>query len=207
GPSGDAHAPFTYRSREPPAAGHRGPGRSAMTPPPSGAERKASARERRLEVSWDPSGQVMAAAREGRYGGGRELLQGIVDGELPQPPIASLFGYELTEVGDGRAVFECVPGEQHYNPMDVVHGGVAATLLDSAMGCAVHTGLPIAVGYTTLELKVNYLRPMTQRTGRVRAIGTVLHSGRSTALAEGRLEDGRGRLVAHATTTCILFRS
>jgi uncharacterized protein (TIGR00369 family) len=98
------------------------------------------------------------------------------------------------------------PAEFHYNPIGVVHGGVAATLLDSAMGCALHTTLPAGVGYTTLELKLNYLRPMTRDTGPVRAEGTLINAGRTTALTEARLTDSRGKLLAHATSTCLIMR-
>ena len=136
---------------------------------------------------------------------GLELMQALAEGRLPGPPIAGLMGATLAEVGPGRAVFVGEPGRQHYNPMGSVHGGYAATVLDSCMGCAVHTTLPAATGYTTLELKVSYIRGMTARTGPVRAEGSVLSSGRRVAFAEGRLVDGDGRLIAHATTTCLVF--
>jgi uncharacterized protein (TIGR00369 family) len=103
------------------------------------------------------------------------------------------------------AVFECNPGEQHYNPIGVVHGGLAMTLLDSAMGCCVHTRLPPGTGYTTLEVKVNLVRPITIKTGLIRATGKVIHFGGRTATAEARLEDAAGKLFAHGTTTCIIL--
>lgn len=129
----------------------------------------------------------------------------MADGELPPPPIGKLLGYWPAAFEDGRAVFECDPGEQHYNPMGIVHGGIAATLLDTVLACAIHTRLPITASYTTLELKVNYIRPMTAATGRVRAIGEVLHLGQRTATSDGRIETADGRLIAHGTTTCLIL--
>ncbi|MBM3808006.1 MAG: PaaI family thioesterase [Acidimicrobiia bacterium] len=113
----------------------------------------------------------------------------------------------LTEVERGRAVFSGVPQEFHYNPLGTVHGGYGATLLDSAMGCAVHSTLDPGDIYTTLELKINYIRALTHETGLVRGIGKVLSETRTTAIAEGRIEDGEGRLYAFATTTCAVRRS
>ena len=114
-------------------------------------------------------------------------------------------GFELVEVDPGRAVFEIVPGERHYNPIGVVHGGLAMTLLDSAMGCAVQTHMAAGSGYTTLEAKTNLVRAITSETGKLRAIGRTLHVGKRMATAEGRLEDAAGKLYAHATTTCIVL--
>ena len=136
---------------------------------------------------------------------GIAFLQAIRDGRLPSPPIAALLGMRLAEVEHGRAVFEVAPAEQHYNPIGVVHGGLAMTLLDSAMACAVQTQLPAGTGYTTLEVKVNLVRPITADSGRLRAIGRVLHAGSRIATAEGRLEDAAGRLFAHGSTTCIVL--
>lgn len=135
---------------------------------------------------------------------GLQTMLAIKTGDLPPPPIAELIGFDLVEVDEGRAVFALDPAERHYNPLGTVHGGIAATLLDSAMGCAVHTTVPEDAGYTTLELKVNYVRSITEATGRIVAIGTVLHRGRTVATAEGRLEDADGRLLAHATCTCLI---
>jgi uncharacterized protein (TIGR00369 family) len=115
-------------------------------------------------------------------------------------------GFEILDAGEGRAVFAVVPDEYHYNPIGTVHGGLAATLLDSAMGCAVETTLDPGVGYTTLELKVNYVRAMTRDTGRVVCEATVVHRGGTIATAEGRLvEEATGRLLAHGTTTCLVL--
>jgi uncharacterized protein (TIGR00369 family) len=136
---------------------------------------------------------------------GIEFLRAIRDGRLPAPPIAELLGFKLVEVDTGHAVFEAMPGEQHYNPIGVVHGGLAMTLLDSAMGCAVHSHMPAGGGYTTLEAKTNLVRPVTSKTGLLRAIGKVLHLGSRVATAEGRLVDGGGKVYAHATTTCIVL--
>ena len=136
---------------------------------------------------------------------GLEFLQRFTQGALPRPPIGDMMDFSLIEVGDGRAVFVIDPAEFHYNPIGVVHGGVAATLLDSAMSCAVQTKLPQGVVYTTLEIKVNFVRALTTTTGQVRAEGTVVHMGKRTATAEGRLVDRGGKLYAHATTTCIVL--
>ena len=137
---------------------------------------------------------------------GLDFLNAIRDGRLPPAPIAELMGFRLAELSPGAAVFECVPGPQHYNPIGVVHGGLAMTLLDSTMGCAVQTTLPAGTGYTTLEAKTNLVRAITVETGKLRAIGKVVHSGSRIATAEGRLEDAQGRLYAHATTTCIILK-
>jgi uncharacterized protein (TIGR00369 family) len=137
---------------------------------------------------------------------GVERLQLVVDGKLPGPPMAKLMDIRIVEVGNGRAVFAGTPSEFHYNPIGVVHGGYGATLLDSAMGCAVHSTLKAGDFYTTLEFKINFLRALTSTTGPVRGIATVIHAGRSTALAEGRIEDAAGRIYAHATTTCLIRR-
>jgi uncharacterized protein (TIGR00369 family) len=154
-------------------------------------------------IAWD---DPMVGARQGREMSGLEYMRALVAGEIPRPPIAWSLGFELAEVEEGRAVFTLTPAEYHYNPIGMVHGGVAATLMDSAMGCAVHSLLPAGVGYTTLELKLNFLRPMTRDTGPVRAEGSVLHAGTRTALAEARLVDAAGKLLAHATSTCLILR-
>jgi len=136
---------------------------------------------------------------------GIEFLRAIRDGRLPAPPIAELLGFQLVEVEPGNVVFECVPGKQHYNPLGVVHGGLAMTLLDSAMGCSVQTQMSAGVGYTTLEAKTNLVRAITATTGKLRAIGKLVHLGSRIATAEGRLEDASGKLYAHATTTCMVL--
>ena len=136
---------------------------------------------------------------------GLTFLKKLLDGTYPAPPIAQTLGFDLIEVEHGKATFEGLPEFRHYNPLGTVHGGYAATLLDSCMGCAVHTTLPKGTGYTTLEFKVSLLRPITADTGLVRAEGVIINSGRRVATAEGRLTDARGRLLAHATTTCLVF--
>lgn len=136
---------------------------------------------------------------------GLEVLQAIAAGRLPQPPIAATLGFHLIEAEAGRAVFEGLPEVRHYNPIGSVHGGFAATLLDSCMACAVHTTVPVGQAYTSLEIKVNFVRPITEATGPVRAEGRVIHAGRTTGTAEGRITDAAGKLLAHGTTTCLIF--
>jgi uncharacterized protein (TIGR00369 family) len=145
-------------------------------------------------------------AETGRRLSGMDYIQAILTGELPAPPIAELVGFRLVEAEPGRAAFEMEPGAQHYNPIGSVHGGVALTLLDSAMGCAVHTLLGAGEGYTTLEVKTNFVRPITAETGLIRCEGVVLHEGSRVATAEGKLTDANGKLLAHGTTTCLIFR-
>ncbi|MFC9643290.1 PaaI family thioesterase [Streptomyces mirabilis] len=136
---------------------------------------------------------------------GLDFLREIQAGRLPAAPIAATLGMTLEEVEHGRVVFALVPGEEHYNPIGSVHGGVYATLLDSAAGCAVQSVLPQGMGYTSLDLNVKFLRPVTVDTGKVRAVGTVLNSGRRTALAQAELFDSGNRLLAHTTSSCLLF--
>lgn len=126
-------------------------------------------------------------------------------GELPQPAIAHTLGFRLTEVEEGRAVFEGEPAEYHYNPIGTVHAGFALTLLDSAMGCALVTTLEADTPWTTLEVKANFTRALTSETGLVRCIGSVVHRGRRVATAEARLEDASGRLHAHGTSTILVL--
>lgn len=148
---------------------------------------------------------ALAAPEVLRSLSGLEFLRRIADGRFPGPPIAVLMGFRPVEVESGRAVFAGTPDARLYNPIGSVHGGFAATLLDSCMACAVHSKLKAGQGYTTVELKVNFVRQITADTGEVRAEGRVLHVGRQIASAEGRLTDARGRLLAHATTTCLVF--
>lgn len=159
---------------------------------------------RSLTISWsDPH----ALAQAGRSLPGLEFLRAIRDGRLPLPPIAELLGFRLVEAEPGHAVFEVLPDERHYNPIGVVHGGLAMTLLDSCMGCCVQSAMPAGTGYTTLEAKTNLVRPITAATGKLRAIGKLIHAGKRVATAEGRLEDESGKLYAHATTTCIILKN
>jgi uncharacterized protein (TIGR00369 family) len=153
--------------------------------------------------TWtDPS---INAARVGQ-GSGLEFFRAMMAGEVPPPPIMHLVGMETFETAEeGRVVVTLVPQEFHYNPLGSVHGGVIATLLDTAAGCSVHTTLPAGVGYTSLDLTTKFLRPVTVDSGRLRCEGTVLSRGRRTALAQAQLTDERGALVAHATSSCLLF--
>ena len=154
-------------------------------------------------VSWeDPT----ATVQHGKSISGIAYLRALQSGELPPPPFAVLLGIWITEVSEGRVVFAAEPSEYHYNPLGTVHGGVTATLLDSALGCAVQSLLPAGTTYTTLELKVNYLRPVTVKTGTVYAEGKIIHLGGRIATAEARLTDATGKLYAHGTTTCIILR-
>jgi uncharacterized protein (TIGR00369 family) len=137
--------------------------------------------------------------------GGLAFLQGIVEGRHPQPPICRTLGFQLTHVSAGKAVFTGTPSADHYNPIGTIHAGFAATLLDSCVACAVHSLVPPGTGYTTMELKVNLVRPITGDTGPVRAEGNIVHMGRRMATAEGRLTDSQGRLLAHASTTCMVL--
>jgi uncharacterized protein (TIGR00369 family) len=161
--------------------------------------------ERSLTIHWqDPLLGPRIAAERGLTG--IEYMRAIVQGVIPPPPIAQLMGLKLMSAEEGKAVFAVTPGEQHYNPMGVVHGGLAATLLDSAIGCALQSIAPPGSFYTTIEIKVNYLRPLLVSTGRVFGEGSVLHAGRQTALAEGRVVDENGKLYAHATSSCMLIQ-
>ncbi|PWB79026.1 MAG: phenylacetic acid degradation protein [Methylocystaceae bacterium] len=136
---------------------------------------------------------------------GLEIVRGMRDGRLPVPPLVLQFGFRPAEVEAGRVVFSATPDARHYNPLGTVHGGYIATLLDTAMGCAVHSKLAAGHAYTTLEFKVNFTRAITTATGEVRAEGKLLHLSRNIATAEARLCDESERLLAHATTTCLIF--
>jgi uncharacterized protein (TIGR00369 family) len=158
--------------------------------------------DRSRTFTWeDPTVSAGAVGK----GTGLDFLRDIVAGRLPAPPISETLGFTLEEVEHGRAVFALAPGEEHYNPIGSVHGGVYATLLDSAAGCAVQSVLPQGMAYTSLDLTLKFLRPITVDTGKVRAVGTVLNSGRRTALAQAELLDSTDRLLAHATSSCLLF--
>ncbi|MGZ5196027.1 MAG: PaaI family thioesterase [Ramlibacter sp.] len=136
---------------------------------------------------------------------GVETMHAMLRGELPYPPIAKTLDFTLIEVEPGKAVFQGTPGPAHLNPMGTIHGGWYATLLDSALGCAVHTMMPAGRGYTTAELSVNLVRAINGKAPRVRAEGKVIHCGRQLATAEARLYGPDGTLFAHGTTTCLVF--
>lgn len=136
---------------------------------------------------------------------GAEFFDAIGRGELPMAPIGETLDFWPVEWEPGRMVFQGTPSVAHYNPLGSVHGGWIAAILDSSVGCAVHSTLPAGTGYTTVELKLNYVRAVTAESGPLRAEGKVIHVGKQIATAEGRLHDARGRLYAHATTTCLVF--
>jgi uncharacterized protein (TIGR00369 family) len=136
---------------------------------------------------------------------GLSFLQAMIAGTVPQPPMTDTLGFRLTEAERGRAAFEGLPEFRHYNPIGTVHGGLAMTMLDSALGCAVFSTTAKGEAWTTLEMKVNFVRPITRDTGIVRAEGRIIHRGRTIATAEGDVRDRAGTLYAHATTTCAIF--
>ena len=182
---------------------------NTKNPPHASAEETAH----RIE-EWIRAGKVAHArfAAPGKIAvtelgksNGLEFLQRIWNGELPSIPIGEFMKFLAVEMEPGRIVFQGTPTADFYNPIGTVHGGYIATLLDSAVGCAVHTRVPQGYGYTTLELKVNYLRALTDGVGPVRAEGKVINLSRQIGLAEGRLYDAAGHLYAHATTTCLVF--
>jgi uncharacterized protein (TIGR00369 family) len=148
----------------------------------------------------------VATAAAGAEMAGLDYMRALVAGELPRPPIAVVMNMGPIELEEGRVVFAGEPGEEHYNPIGMVHGGYAATILDSALGCAVHTTLPAGAGYTSLGLEVKYLRPIDRDTGRVLCEGVVVHRGRHQATAEARLTaEDSGKLLASGTSTLMIF--
>jgi uncharacterized protein (TIGR00369 family) len=182
------------------AAGEGGAVEAALAFAESSPE---TTRERTL-VWQDP----VPTAAAGAAMTGIEYMRAIVTGELPPPPIAVTMRMRPIELGEGRAVFEGEPGEEHYNPIGVVHGGYAATLLDSALGCSVHTTLPVGVGYTSLGLEAKYVRPITRDTGRVLCEANVLYGGRRQATAEANLTAAdSGKLLAHGIATLMILPS
>ena len=172
---------------------------------PRGGETPAAADPTRTRTfSWEDPATTAAL---GRRMSGLEVMRAIVAGALPPPPIARLLDIALIEADRGRVLFAMEPAEWMYNVIDSVHGGIAATLLDSCMGCAVQTTLAAGAGYATGDLHVRYIRPMSQASGRVLAQGAVIHVGSRTAAAEGRLFlESDGSLLAHGTTGCVLLR-
>ncbi|OGB15441.1 MAG: aromatic compound catabolic protein [Burkholderiales bacterium RIFCSPLOWO2_12_67_14] len=157
---------------------------------------------RRLDAGPGPG-----VARPDQVAGmsGMDMMQAMLRGDIPYAAIAKTLDFLVIDVGDGSATFQGTPGPQHLNPMGTVHGGWFATLLDSALGCAVHTRMPAGRGYTTAELSVNIVRALTPKVPRVRAIGRVIHCGRQLATADAQLIGPDGTLYAHATTTCLVF--
>ncbi|MGD8503198.1 MAG: PaaI family thioesterase [Syntrophobacterales bacterium] len=158
---------------------------------------------RNITVTWE---DPMVGARVANTMSGLDYLRAIKAGKIPHPPISNLLNFRLEKIDNGHAIFVLEPAEYHYNPIGMVHGGVASTVLDSAMGCAIHSTLPPGASYSTVELKVNFVRPMNTKTGQVRCEANVIHIGGRIASAEGRLLDMEDKLYAHATTTCLIFR-
>ncbi|MEW5852065.1 MAG: PaaI family thioesterase [Myxococcota bacterium] len=174
-----------------------------MTPPTKNWTAQQEATRQRSIAGGGKPGLARMEQLAGK--GGREILEAMMSGELPYPPMNETMNMTLLEVDNGRAVFQGIPLPQHYNPLGTVHGGWFATLLDSALGCAVQTTLPAGRSYTTAELSMNIVRPASHKTGPLRAVGKVVHGGRQLATAEARVEDEQGKLYAHATTTCFVF--
>ena len=158
--------------------------------------------ERTRTYSWD---DPLALRDEMAGRSGLELMQLMATGEIPPPPIAQTLGFRLVDAERGRAVFECEPAEFHYNPIGIVHAGLAMTLMDSAMGLAFVTTLDEPKGWTTLEVKSSFTRTLTVETGVVRCVGTVIHPGRRVVTTEARIEDAEGRLCAHGTSTILVL--
>jgi len=157
---------------------------------------------RTKQIDWhDP----MIGAKLATTMPGLDYLRAMSAGEIPPPPIVALMNMTLGEVEPGRVTFTCVPDESHYNPIGTVHGGFMCTVLDSVAGCAVQSTLPLGVGYTSLEIKVNYLRAVSATTGPLVAVGTVTKPGSRVAFAEGTIHDSEGRLVATASSTLLVF--
>ena len=158
--------------------------------------------QRETIVTWRDPADALAALPDLD---GIEFMSKIVAGELPGAPIAGHFAMEPIEVGHGTVTFRCQPDESHYNPIGMVHGGLVCTLLDSALGCATHTTLPAGTGYTSIEIKVNYLRPVTADSGPLICTGRVTKSGRRVAFAEGEVRDNQGKVVATASGSLLIF--
>ena len=158
-------------------------------------------RVRTRTITWSDPALVTKPARTMS---GLEYVKALKEGTVPPPPIRCLVDFQMTEVEAGRVVFELMPAEYYYNPFSTVHAGITATLLDSAMACAVHSSLSQGVLFTTIEIKVNLIRPIREETGRLRCEGKVIHVGNRTALAEARVTDTKGKLYAHAVSTCII---
>ncbi|MDL1902820.1 PaaI family thioesterase [Anaerolineae bacterium CFX9] len=158
--------------------------------------------ERSVTVTWE---DPMIGASAAREMAGIDYLNAIISGEIPFPPIARLFNIRLIKASAGHATFSGTPAEQFYNPIGSVQGGFYCTLLDASMGCAVHSMLPKGTGYATVDLHTYLVRPITLATGEVHSIGEVVHMGRKIATAQAKLVDSRGKLYAHATSSCIIL--
>jgi uncharacterized protein (TIGR00369 family) len=159
--------------------------------------------DRSRTITWEDPSLLVEIAR-GKSG--LEALRAIMDGTAANPPIGQLLAFRLVAAEDGLAAFEAEPAEFHYNPIGVVHGGFAMTLLDSALGCAVLSTLPAGVTYTTTDTQVRFIRPITTATGTVRCEGRIIHVGRTTGIAEGRLTSAAGKVLATGTSACAILR-
>ena len=159
--------------------------------------------KRTRTIQWE---DPQISSRDTKNISGLDYLCAIRDGRIAPPPAAHLVGYHILNVDTGQAVFELTPSEYHYNPFSTVHGGMLSTLLDTAMTGAVLTLLPPGKACSTLELKINFIRPVSSRTGPVRAKANVIHAGKQVATVEGRLFDANEKLYAHATSTCLIFQ-
>jgi uncharacterized protein (TIGR00369 family) len=180
---------------QPPQPGH--PARAGWPEQP-----EASGPPRSKVVTWyDPAATVAGGAGLSGLG----FMRALIEGKIPPPPIAQLLNMRLTKVDHGLAIFECTPDESVYNPIGLVHGGLVCTLADSAAGCAVHTTLEPGIGYTSIDITVNYLRPVTLASGTLVATGRVTKPGRRVALATAEVTDREGRLVATATSNCLIL--
>ncbi|GAB2491151.1 PaaI family thioesterase [Comamonas humi] len=166
-------------------------------------EKQQAEANRRMRAGGGSAGIARMEQLAGKSG--RQILEAMMSGKLPYPPMNETVNMTLLDIGDGYSVFQGIPLLQHYNPLGTVHGGWFASLLDSALGCAVHSTLPAGRSYTTAELSINIVRPASHKTGPLRAIGRLIHGGGRIATAEARVEDELGKLYAHATTTCFVF--
>jgi uncharacterized protein (TIGR00369 family) len=175
---------------------------SAEPEPGARAEDVAWGAERTRVVTWTDPMPPLASLRTMP---GLDFLQGMVDGVIPRPPIASDLGFEIVAVAHGRAEFRLEPQEFHFNPLGLVHGGVLCTLLDTVVGCAVHTTLGAGWGYTSIDLNVTYLRPVTLKTGMLTAVGTLTKSGRRVSFASGEIRDAGGAVIATGTSSLLMF--
>jgi uncharacterized protein (TIGR00369 family) len=159
--------------------------------------------KRERTFQWD---NPMQGAQKALQMSGIEYLKAMYNGEIPAPPVMHTLGMDVVQFEKGEAIFSFTPQEFHYNPIGCVHGGVVTTLLDSAMGATLHSTLEAGTGYTTLELKVNFLKTITTKTPELKAIGKIIHAGSRTALVEAQLVDERGTVYAHGISTCMILK-
>ena len=159
--------------------------------------------ERTRTFSWD---DPIRGAEQAPTMAGFDYLHAMLKGDLPMPPIMKSLDLQVRSFDKGVAVFSFIPQEFHYNPLGMVHGGVISAILDSAMGCSLHSTLPAGTGYTTVELKINFLKAITLKTGELMATGKIIHSGTKTALTEAQLIDQTGRIYAHGVSTCLILK-